>query len=321
MRVHCFQPEDSQKWDDFCEESFSGTFLHTRCFLSYHGTRFEDHSLIVEDDSGKWLGLLPAARHPIETGVVVSHPGISYGGLLNKGYLRGEDLINAFHAINRHYQTVGFDRFCYKAIPHFYHRNPAQDDLYALFRLNATRYRVDLSCTLDLAARLPTSERRRRSYKKALNAGVVVLEGSDFDHFLWRVLEANLARKHNAHPIHTLEDIRLLAKRFPKNISFIVGMIKDQIEAGIVLFKTPAVHHAQYIASSEKGYSVCALDVIFEHCIAQAMNEKVRWFDFGISNEQNGSLLNEGLYRFKYEFGGGGIVHEFYEINLNMAGT
>jgi hypothetical protein len=41
-----------------------------------------------------------------------------------------------------------------------------------------------------------------------------------------------------------------------------------------------------------------------------------RYFDFGVSNEQGGQILNEGLYRFKMSFGAGGVVHEFYEVAL-----
>jgi Acetyltransferase (GNAT) domain len=316
MKVRIFQPKDALQWDSFCRESLSGTFLHTRRFLSYHGERFEDQSLIIEGESGKWLGLLPAARHPVESGTVVSHPGITYGSLLTQRSLAGEAMIEAFQTINNYYRMVGFNRFCYKAMPHLYHRVPSQDDLYALFRLKARRYRVDLSCAIDLELRLPVSERRRRGYKKALKAGVTILQGREFERELWRVLEDNLARKHEVRPVHALEEIGLLADRFPENVSFIVGIIGDQVEAGVVLFKTPTVHHAQYIASSEQGYLVCALDAIFEHCITKAMNEKVRWFDFGTSNEQNGWMLNEGLYRFKSEFGGGGVAYEFYEINL-----
>jgi hypothetical protein len=39
----------------------------------------------------------------------------------------------------------------------------------------------------------------------------------------------------------------------------------------------------------------------------------------GISTEQQGTVLNDGLYRFKSEFGGGGVVHEFFEIDLREA--
>ncbi len=317
MIIRSFQSEDALQWDDFCRKSYSSTFLHNRRFISYHIDRFEDLSLIIEDDNRKWLGLLPAAKHPTKTDVVVSHPGISYGGVLHQGALRGESMVEAFQAIIHYYKVIGLKRLLYKVVPYIYHQVPDQDDLYTLFRLNAKRYRTDLSCSIDLLMRLPLSERRRRSYKKAIKAGTVVLEGREFDHHLWRILEENLARKYGVCPVHTLQEIRLLTDRFPENICFVVGIIDDQIEAGVVLFKTPTVSHAQYIASSEKGYAVCALDMIFEYCITHAIDEKIRWFDFGISNEQNGLVLNKGLYRFKSEFGGGGIAHEFYELEFN----
>jgi lipid II:glycine glycyltransferase (peptidoglycan interpeptide bridge formation enzyme) len=76
------------------------------------------------------------------------------------------------------------------------------------------------------------------------------------------------------------------------------------------------VIHAQYIATSIRGQEIAALDAVFEHCIRIAANEGRRWFDFGISNENAMSDLNQGLYQFKSEFGGGGMVHEFFRLNL-----
>ena len=82
------------------------------------------------------------------------------------------------------------------------------------------------------------------------------------------------------------------------------------------MFITPTTFHAQYIASSEMGYDCSALDAIFEQGILSAQKDGKRWFDFGISTEVGGKVLNEGLYRFKSEFGAGGTVHEFYELDL-----
>ena len=50
--------------------------------------------------------------------------------------------------------------------------------------------------------------------------------------------------------------------------------------------------------------------------VAEARARGACYFDFGISNEDEGRVLNEGLYRFKYEFGAGSAVHEFYELDL-----
>ncbi len=60
------------------------TFLHTRRFLAYHQDRFKDVSLLLANDKGI-VGLFPAALDPAEARTVVSHPGITYGGLLHSG--------------------------------------------------------------------------------------------------------------------------------------------------------------------------------------------------------------------------------------------
>lgn len=315
LALRPFEPCDAEEWDAFCEATHQATFLHTWRFLSYHGDRFQDRSLILEE-GGRLVGLFPAALHPSDDLCVVSHPGITFGGLLHTGGLRGERMILALSAISRHYAALGHAKLIYKAVPSFYHQAPAQDDLYALFRLSAMRTRCDLSSTIDLQRRVAVSERRRRSLKKAVKAGVETREGSELLPAMWEVVTDNLLRKHGNSPVHTLAEASLLLERFPENIRCVCGMLNDTVVAGVLVFATPTADHAQYIASSEVGYETSALDAVFEYCIATAIKEGKRWFDFGISTENAGMMLNDNLYRFKSEFGGGGFVHEFYEINL-----
>ena len=315
LSIRPYSPNDTDTWDDFCKDSLQATLLHTRRFLSYHGDRFSDRSSIIEED-GKWVGLFPAALSPIDSSLVVSHPGITYGGVLHQGSLRGERMIETLEEIKQHYTGQGFTRLIYKVVPTFYHLAPAQDDLYALFRLGAQRTRCDLSCTIDLQHRLPISERRRRSLKKAIKAGVEVVDGNQYLSSLWEALTENLARKHDLTPVHNLDEIKLLAERFPEDIRCVCGVINGKVVAGTLLFITPTTYHAQYIASSEAGYDVSALDMIFEHCIEAAQQMGKQWFDFGVSTENSGSILNSGLYRFKSEFGAGGTVHEFFELTF-----
>ncbi len=317
LNVRPYSANEADAWDEFCKDALQATLLHTRRFLSYHGDRFADRSLIIEED-GKWAGLFPAALSPADNACVVTHPGATYGGVLHQGGLRGERMVNALAEIGRYYRAQGCSRLMYKAVPTFYHRAPAQDDLYALFRLGAQRTRCDLSSAIDLQHRLSVSERRRRSLKKAIKAGVEIVEGIQYFPALWDVLAENLASKHGVKPVHTLAEIMLLAERFPHHIRCVCAHLNEQVVAGVVLFITPTAHHAQYIASSDTGYEISALDMVFEHAIEAATREDRRWFDFGISNENQGKVLNDGLYRFKSEFGGGGTVHEFYELDLNM---
>jgi hypothetical protein len=316
MEVLRYAPAAAESWDEFVARTPAATLLHTRRYLSYHGERFRDLSLLLLDEKERLVGVFPAAVDPRDDKRVVSHPGVTYGGVMHDGRLRGERMIEALKALRDHYAQQGFVTLGYKAVPYIYHREPSSDDLYALFRLGAQRYRCDLSSAIDLAARPEPSDRRRRGLKKALKSGVEIKQGAEFIAPLWRVLEDNLARKHDTKPVHSAQEIAQLHALFPAEIEFIVALLDGQVEAGVVLFATPLVLHAQYIASSNTGHEVCALDALFTHSIAMAQARRTRYFDFGNSNEDEGRYLNAGLFQFKTEFGAGGVAYEFYELSI-----
>jgi hypothetical protein len=58
---------------------------------------------------------------------------------------------------------------------------------------------------------------------------------------------------------------------------------------------------------------------VFDHCLARAREHGRRHFDLGTSNRNSGLVLNDGLYDFKAQFGGGGVAYEFYELDLRTA--
>lgn len=317
LQIVPYTPDHEMAWEQCCAAAVNGTLLHTRRFLNYHGERFTDVSALIVE-SGKVRGVFPAAQSPTDAGLVVSHPGITYGGVVHPGWLSGARMLEALSALAAHYQSHGYQRLLYKVVPHIYASVPAQDDVYALFRLGAQRVRCDLSCAVELAWRQPPDEQRRRGLKKAQKA---VTLSSDPLHLgaLWAVIAHNLARKHNAKPVHSLAELALLMDKFPNHIAIRCALMAGRVEAGLVVFKTCTVWHAQYIAASERAYEVSALDAVFDAVITEAQLAGARYFDFGISNEQDGQVLNDGLYRFKSGFGGGGVAHEFYEISFDHA--
>jgi Acetyltransferase (GNAT) domain len=315
VQLRPYQPGDEPAWERLCAQAPNASFLHRRGFLSYHGNRFIDRSVVLLDGE-RWLGVLPAAQHPATPERVESHPGITYGGFVHHGELRGERLIEAMQLAALHYAGLGHRQFRYKPLPHIYHQTPMQDDLYALFRLGATRVRCELSACIDLAQPRPPSERRRRALAKARRAGLRCESGPSHTSALWRVLEENLQRKHASQPVHTLAEIELLAARFAQQIGVHVVLHGEQVLAGVVSFTVGPVWHLQYIASSEAGQAVSALDALMAELLAQAREAGYRYFDFGTSNEDQGRVLNEGLYRFKCEFGAGGVACETYQIEL-----
>src|SRR5438128_272608 len=164
MRVVPYTSEHAERWDEVARKAPMGTFLHTRRFLSYHGDRFRDASLLITDARGRVSGVLPAALDPADPARVVSHPGATYGGLVHDGALYVDDVRAALEAACAHYRDAGLQVLRYKPVPHIYHVAPSADDVFALTALAATRVRCDLSCAIDLSARRSPSRRRVRSH-------------------------------------------------------------------------------------------------------------------------------------------------------------
>lgn len=311
-----YRTQDASDWDNLVAASTSGTFLHTRRFIAYHGDRFVDRSLCFRDGRGQLLGILPAAVSPDRDDLVVSHPGLTYGGLIHSGRLTGASMLEALQTASAHFAGEGFKTLRYKAVPSIYHALPAADDLYALFRMGARRVRCDLGVAVALDRRLPVSGRRKRGLKKAASAELTVSSGKEFLPGFWDVLEETLQNRHGVSPVHTLAEIETLQQLFPDEIEIVVALEGKAIVAGTVIFRCPTVHHAQYIAASPRGQDCAALDLLFDRCISRASREEVRFFDFGTCTEQDGQFLNEGLYGFKAEFGGAGTIHEFFDLDL-----
>ena len=303
-------------WDDLINRSCNGTFLHQRNFISYHGDRFHDSSLVIENRRGRIVGVFPAATDPGDPGLMVSHPGLTYGGIVHDGSVRGGLMISALEGIADHYRGLGYLRLRYKAVPTIYHSVPADDDLYGLFRLDARRCRSDLSAVIDLANRGPVKERRSRSRRRAEAAGVTTSQGWSEIAAFWRILESNLDRRHGASPLHSLAEMQLLHERFGENVILIVAKIGETPVGGILLFWAGPVLKLQYSATTDQGRDTCATDLLMEHGIELAGNLGCQFFDFGTCTLDEGRTLGEDLYQFKTEFGAGGVVYDHYEFGL-----
>ena len=61
---------DTEQWETLVGASRNGTFMHTRRFIDYHGSRFEDCSLVVRDARGAVRAIVPAAWDPGDRSVV-----------------------------------------------------------------------------------------------------------------------------------------------------------------------------------------------------------------------------------------------------------
>jgi acetyltransferase-like isoleucine patch superfamily enzyme len=298
-----------QEWDGFLSGAKNATFLFCRDYMDYHSDRFTDYSLMVFCGE-KLAGLLPA--NLAADGSVISHEGLTYGGLVVSHAATLEEMLFCFHAVLKYLCGEGIRKLVYKRMPAFYNTIPDDEAAYALFLLEARLSRRDCSATIAQGDRLPFRKGHKYLLKKAASRGVRVVQETSFQPFWERVLVPQLAARYGVKPVHTIGEITLLASRFPEHIKQYSAYCGDEIVAGTTIYETPTVAHAQYGAVTENGRQTGAQACLFNSLIEQYKDK--RFFDFGISNEQEGRALNHGLLEWKEGFGARAYAHDFYEI-------
>ncbi|MCD0473273.1 GNAT family N-acetyltransferase [Flavobacterium sp. EDS] len=307
--VKLYQETDYEKWNAFIGQAKNATFLFHRDFMEYHKDRFKDFSLLVYENE-KLVSVLPANR---VNNVVYSHQGLTYGGLVYDEKIKLVSVIEIFKSILIFLNEMAVVKLHLKTLPAIYHLKPSEEIQYALFLAEAKLVRRDSLSVLNLFQENKISKVRRRGIQKAVFNDLVIKEEDDFEDFWNKVLIPNLDKKHQAKPVHTLEEIQLLKKIFPDNIRQFNVYQNDKIIAGTSVFESKNVAHCQYISKNENQDNLGSLDFLFEFLIKKVFSEK-QFFDFGISNEERGKKLNEGLSYWKESFGASTIVHDFYEV-------
>lgn len=323
MQIRRYSPADKSQWDAFVNASRNGTFLFRRDFMDYHADRFTDHSLIFTDEKG-WVALLPAnegpkAEEPDGKRDFFSHQGLTYGGFVLAPRVGTGTLMALFDMTREYLHAAGFCQWHYKQVPFIYHRQPAEDDEYALWRIGSRLDVCNIATAIDLRSPLqaPMEERRGRGQRRATRLGYRVRRLTDPDELCayWPLIEENLRACHATRPVHSCQEMQLLMRRFPGNIKVWVADAPQEAarrEAGILLlFETDTVAHSQYPHASEEGKKDGVMDLLFLHVIEEYKRERpsLRYFDFGISNEQGGRFLNEGLQAQKEGFGAHGVAY------------
>lgn len=308
VSIRRYRQDDRPAWDEFVARSKNATFLFARGFMDYHADHFQDHSLLAEDD-GRLIALLPAN---LAGTTLHSHQGLSYGGWLTDASMTSATLLAVFEAAIAFLAEQGIHEMVYKCIPRIYHRMPAEEDLYALFRLNASLFRRDLATVIDLHDRPGYSSQRKRNIAKGVKGGLEVRQSQDIRAF-HDLLSSVLAAKHGTAPVHSVDELELLMDRFPANLKIFACMQGSELCAATLVFETEDVAHTQYLASSERGRACGALDFLLDRLINDTYAGK-RYFSFGISTEEGGRYLNEGLVSQKEGFGGRALVHDFYRV-------
>ena len=312
-QVKTYSSEFYFLWNEFVAKSKNATFLFHRDFMEYHQDRFEDFSLLVFDDSEQLIALLPANR---QEDTLFSHQGLTYGGIILQEKTKLSDCIFIAMSIFEFLKTCGCNKMIFKEVPAIYHKMPSDELRYLMFLMRGNLIRRDVLSVLDMTSSFSFSRDRKNGIKRGIKNNLVVREEANFESFWTEILIPNLAEKHQAKPVHSLEEMQYLHSKFPKNIRQFNVYQNDTIVAGTTIFESNLVAHSQYISGNSDKNELGSLDFLHDYLISNVFKNK-KYFDFGISNENHGKNINEGLLYWKESFGAKSITQDFYELEIN----
>jgi len=311
MNIIKYIAEYKSLWNEFVKNSKNSHFFFQRDYMEYHSDRFEDFSLMIFDETNKLIAILPAN---IKEDVLYSHQGLTFGGFLVDDKMKTETMLEIFELLKQFLKEQNIEKIVYKCIPYIYHIKPSEEDRYVLFRNDAKLIRRDVSSTIDLTEQVRYSKGRKWTINKAKKESIETFQSDDYETF-WELLTGVLESNHEAKPVHTLHEIKKLANLFPKKIRLFLAKKNEKIVSGALIYENQNIVHTQYLANSEEGRDLGALDLLVDYLIKDIFKNK-KYFDFGISNEDAGRYLNTGLIAQKEGFGARAVVHDFYELEI-----
>lgn len=309
--IERYNKSHEAQWNSFVKASKNGTFLFDRNFMDYHADRFTDHSLLVFEGS-KLRALLPAH---ITDGNVYSHWGLTYGGLVLGFKIHLADAIHIVKHILEYLNAQGIQKLFIKSIPAIYHKTPSQELEYVMFLANAKLIRRDSLSVVEYSSAPGFSKTRKEAVRRGLGNGLEILEDNDLALFWNKILIPNLYRKHNATPVHTLEEMQLLKQHFPESIRHFNVFHNGEIVAGTTIFLTDTVAHPQYISGTENNNALGSLDYLYAYIIDLFKDKK--YFDFGPSTEEQSRKLKGGILFWKESYGASTLTQDFYEADTS----
>jgi len=303
-------------WDNFIATAKNATFLFQREFMDYHNDRFEDFSLMVYKDE-KLYAVFPANKNGEN---VYSHQGLTYGSFVLQDSAKLKSTFIAFKELLKFLFEEGIKKLDIRIIPTFYNSLPSDELEYVLYKAGASLVKRDVILLIDYQNKLRFQKNRREGINKAKRKKIIVKVDGDYEAFWNKILIPNLKEKHNSSPVHSLDEIKLLAARFPNHIKQVNVYQDDKIVAGTTVFLTKKVIHPQYVSANSNKNELGSLDVLYNFIIDHFIAGR-NYFSFNTSSEENGKLLNEGLLFWKESCGARPHVFNNYEINTDTYKT
>ncbi|MCM1184229.1 MAG: GNAT family N-acetyltransferase [Roseburia sp.] len=313
LNVVRYEERYKEKWDDFVmKQSMNGTFLQTKNFLDYHGSRFKDASLIIYKGTESMVAAVPACE-VTEAGnrIFYAHCGSTFGGIvISESFYDIEHVDAIMTAFEDYIEQQGYNEARIKCTGDIFSRKSNNLLYYFLFQRGYAAY-DEISFYIDFEhynEDIPSNftYSRRRGYKNSLKNNLEFRELilADEIRLFHDILCSNL-QKFGAEPVHSFEELmEFKEKRLKDMVEFYGVFSGDKMVAGSMVFLFEnKVFHTQYLAADQDSLKLFPMNFMDANLIRTAREKNFRYFSFGISTEEHGRVLNKSLAEFKEGFG------------------
>ncbi len=295
IEVVKYSKANKEQWDEFVANANIQSFLFFRDYMEYHKDRFEDYSLMIFEKRTLKL-ILPAN---VVDNKLYSHQGLTFGGFFTNKQISYQKWINYLNAINIFLKNYGISEVSIKLPPFFYSSSLAQSIL-PIMHLNQTK-----TDRCEAGSFIRTKD--FHFPRKCVKSGKLELFKEEYSHdfqSFWNLLEINLMERHNTKPVHTIDEIQLLAQLFPQNIKLYLlkDITNNEIMGGSVLFSSKGILKVQYFATSHIGRKNRVSDVLYYNIIRNHLDTK-DFIDFGSSMNIKTKKVCKNLLSAKEKFG------------------
>jgi len=302
------------QWDSFVLESNNGTIFHTRKFLNYHQDRmFEDCSFIFKNKS-KIEAVFSGA---IINGILHSHPGSSFGGFVfnSLSFEFGKKIVELlidFANKNSLKEVVVIPT------PFIYYDNYNEVMEYCLYMKGFNTIEYYISSFVDLKPNLlDQMHDRKRRYIKKMQDKIKIKISDDLDSFYPILINNKL--KHKAKPTHSLEELKILKKKFPNEIILLLSYKNNKIIGGALNFvtnKKSCILFYNMIDYDYQNLQVSSLQIY--ESLKWAKKNKLNYLDIGVSQLYKDSEIipHKSLINFKEQFGAKTMIRKVMKLKL-----
>lgn len=312
--------KELHKVDEFIlRMSTTGEFINTLNYLNYHPQdRFWNDSVLAADyGSGEIKGVMIAAR--TAEGEIISHPGTTFAGPVIDRTDSLEVSEKVMELILEYYESR-YNKIVIKKVPDCYTKQPFQLIDYILLRRGYS-YGMSAMANVINISQISSEDdifamfdsKRRNQVRKAVKGQFVFITEEGIRDDVWENMNRTLMSKFDVKPTHTLEEIKKLEGLCPEHIkTYYVDTTDGEYGAFALVFLFKNVFHTQYLDVNYKCTGQYPNLLLIFDLIKEARRKGYRYFSFGASTEEDGKILNRGLYHYKAGYGGGDILLPIY---------